>query len=314
MAINTLAFNTKLSEELEKKLVQDAQTGFFADNAMRAKFVGAQTVKIPNVDMNGLGDYDRDEGFPQGAITVSSTAYTLTQDRGRKFQLDREDEDETGVAGLAGKVLGEFVRTQVAPEVDAYVLSKLATTAVTNSHIITAPSGGTVATKIYSMLTDAFNNVQAEAGYNEPLVCFVNPTVYGYLMSTTEATRNISISDFKKGGIDFKVKTLNDVPILPVADARMKTAFTFYDGVTDTSASSGVNQKPGGFVPASNANSVGFLVLPKKAAMLVKKSEKLRTFTPEQNQSADAYLFQYRLYYDCFVKNAYKDTIYVYKY
>lgn len=29
-------------------------------------------------------------------------------------------------AGLAGQVMGEFIRTRVAPEMDAYILSKLA--------------------------------------------------------------------------------------------------------------------------------------------------------------------------------------------
>ena len=62
------------------------------------------------------------------------------------------------------------------------------------------------------------------------------------------------------------------------------------------------------------AKKIGILVLPKRAASLVKKSERIRTFTPEQNQKADAYLFQYRLYYDLFVKNSLKSTIYTYTY
>ena len=52
------------------------------------------------------------------------------------------------------------------------------------------------------------------------------------------------------------------------------------------------------------------LVMPKNGASLVKKTEKLRIFTPDQNQDADAYLFQYRLYYDIFVKKSGLDHIY----
>lgn len=66
MAINTLEFQTKLTGELDKKLVQEAQTSFFADTALRSKFVGARTVLIPDVDMQGLGNYDRDDGFVTG--------------------------------------------------------------------------------------------------------------------------------------------------------------------------------------------------------------------------------------------------------
>lgn len=311
MALNTLDFNSKLSGELDKVLIQKAETSFLADNAMRAKFVGTRNVLIPDLDMQGLGDYDRDNGFNKGSVTVDQKTYTLTMDRGRSFQLDREDEDETGVANLAGQVLSEFVRTKVAPEVDAYVLSKLATTAITNAHTVTDSSP---ATKIYSLFMKALNGAQDAAGYDEEFVCFVDPTVWGYMMSTTEITRQITVSDFKKGGMDFKVKSINSTPIIPVTANRMKTAFDFYDGKTDNSGSSGADERPGGFSPASGANSIGLLVLPKKAAMLVKKSERMRTFDPGTNQSADAYLFQYRLYYDLFVRNSYKDTIFVYKY
>ena len=310
MAINTLAFAEKMTEELDRAVVQRSVTGFLADNALRSKFVGARTVLIPDVDMQGLGNYDRDDGFVTGALTVSSESYTMAMDRGRSFQLDREDNDETGIANLAGQVMGEFVRTRVVPELDAYVLSKLATLATTKSQTVT----GTVASQIYKMITEAINKVQAVAGYSEPLVCFVDSTVWGALMNTTEVTRQINVGEFKKGVVNTKVKYLNDVPIIPVSDDRMKTAYTFYDGVTDDSGSSGADQTVGGFVPATSAKKIGILVLPRRAASLVKKSERIRTFTPEQNQKADAYLFQYRIYYDLFVKKSLTGTVYTYTY
>lgn len=306
--INSLEFQSKLTGELDKALVQSAQTSFFADNAMRSKFVGARTVLIPDVDMQGLGNYDRDNGFVTGALTVSSTAYTMAMDRGRSFQLDREDNDETGIANLAGQVMGEFIRTKVSPEMDAYVLSKLATLATTKSHTVT----GTPSSQVYKMITEAINKVQAVAGYDEELVCFVDSEVWSATMNTTELSRQLMVSDFRKGEINTKVKKLNDVPIIPVADDRMKTAYTFYDGVTDNSGSSGEDQRPGGFVPASGAKKIGILVLPKRAASLVKKTEKVRIFEPDKNLRADAWKFDYRLYYDLFVKKSLQDTIYAY--
>lgn len=306
--INSLEFQSKLTGELDKALVQSAQTSFFADNAMRSKFVGARTVLIPDVDMQGLGNYDRDNGFVTGALTVSSTAYTMAMDRGRSFQLDREDNDETGIANLAGQVMGEFIRTKVSPEMDAYVLSKLATLATTKSHTVT----GTPSSQVYKMITEAINKVQAVAGYDEELVCFVDSEVWSATMNTTELSRQLMVSDFRKGEINTKVKKLNDVPIIPVADDRMKTAYTFYDGVTDNSGSSGADQRPGGFVPDSGAKKIGILVLPKRAASLVKKTEKVRIFEPDKNLRADAWKFDYRLYYDLFVKKSLQDTIYAY--
>ena len=303
MAINTLEFCEKLTGELDKLFVQGPVTGFLADNVLRSKFVGAKTVLIPEMNLSGLGTYDRDSGFITGAINVSNTPYTLDMDRARSFHLDREDEDETGIANLAGQVMGEFVRTQVVPEVDAYCLSKLAGVAVTKGHTIT----GTPATEILKMFNTACTNVQNVVGFDEQLVCFVNPTVWAAIQNSQELTRSMVVSDFKKGDINTKVKTINGVAIIPVSEARMKSAYTFQNGTTE-------GQESGGFVPTGAAKNIGMLVMPKNGASLVKKTEKIRVFSPDQNQKADAYKFDYRTYYDLFVKNSKMDAIYAYTY
>lgn len=307
MAINTLALAEKMTGELDKAVVQKAVTGLFADNAMRAKFVGAATVLIPNMDFYGLGDYDRDNGFAQGSITVANESYELTMDRGRTFQLDAQDCDETGIPSLAGQVMGEFVRTKVVPEMDAYCLSKLAKVATDAKQ---TPTATTLVNKSYAIFTEATNAALSNMGYDEEFVAFVNPAFYADLMSTTEVTRAITVQNFKKGEIDFKVKAINGVPVFPVSDSRMKDTYTFYDGVT----SSGTDQRPGGFVPGASAKDVGLLVVPKRAASLVKKTEKIRVFSPDVNQTHDAWKFDYRLYYDIFVRKSMESGIYAYVY
>lgn len=211
--INSLEFQSKLTENWTRRWFSPRRPVSSRTNALRSKFVGARTVLIPDVDMQGLGNYDRDDGFVTGALTVSSESYTMAMDRGRSFQLDREDNDETGIANLAGQVMGEFVRTKVVPEMDAYVLSKLATLATTKSQTVT----GTPASQVYKMITEAINKVQAVAGYSEPLVCFVDSEVWGALMNSAELSRQLIVSDFRKGEVSTKVKMLNDVPIIPVA-------------------------------------------------------------------------------------------------
>ncbi len=303
MAINTLEFCEKLTGELDKLFVQGPVTGFFTDNVLRSKFVGAKTVLLPEMELSGLGDYDRDTGFIKGTVTVSNQPYTLAMDRARSFQLDREDEDETGIANLAGQVLGEFVRTRVVPEVDAYCLSKLAGLAATKGHTVS----GTPKTEAFKMFNEACAAVQNEVGFDEPLVCFVNPTMWAAIQNSPELSRHITVTEFKKGDVYYEVKSINGIPLFPVADNRMKSAYTFYDGATE-------GEESGGFVPAENAQSVGLLILPKKAASLVKKTERVRTFDPSQNQAADAYKFDYRTYYDLIVKNSAADSIYAYVY
>lgn len=300
MAINSLASASKYTEALDKIFVEKAQTSFFADNSFGAKFVGAKTVIMPDIDFVGLANYDRDAGFLMSGMTVAQTPYTLTQDRGRKLQIDREDMDETGIANLAGQILGEYVRTKVVPEVDAYTISKLAGVANSKSH-----KTAYTANKEFAQLSTAINNVQSRVGYDEQLVAFLDPVMYAALTNSAEISRQIVISDFERGGVNTRVKSLNGVALIPVSADRMRDAYTFTAGTAATSSSRGT----GGFTPASSAGYIRALVLPKNGAHMVKKTEKMRIFTPEQNINADAYAFNYRIYYDVFVKKSETDNI-----
>lgn len=304
---NEITYASKLTEELDKMFVQSAVTGFFTDNALRAKFVGAHTVLIPDMELAGLGDYDRSTGFADGSVSVTNTSYTLSQDRGRSFMLDAQDEDESGVANLAGQVLGEFVRTKVVPEVDAYCLSKLAGIADTNGQTLSLGSGKTVANGAFALLQAMISKVRDAVGYDEALVAFLDPTLHDALMATPEIARYLRMDDFKKGTISTRIKYIDDVAILPVSSARMKTAYDFFDGSTG-------GETDGGFKPTGSAKSIGALVMPKSGASLIRKTEKVRTFSPDQNQKADAYKFDYRLYYDLLVKKSRKSGIYTYTY
>lgn len=294
MPINSLSFATKFAGELDKVLIQKAGVGFFADNAMKAQFIGAKTVKIPRLSTDGLGDYDRDGGFVTGAIEIAHDTFELSQDRARSFTLDREDCDETGVAELAGSIMGEFVRTKVVPEVDAYTISKLYGVANTESQTIEY-------TTAYETFEKLLAAIQDKIGMDEELVCFVNTATWQELKTDDAVTKMIDVGNFKKGGVDLSVKTLDGVTILPMPSARMNTAISLNDGTT-------TNQKAGGYVPGGTG--VKMLMLPKRGASLVEKSKKVRTFTPDENQSKDGYKFDYRLYYDVFVKNSMKGAVY----
>ena len=309
MPINSLEFAQKFTSELDKAYVQKAVTGFMADNVLRAKFVGAKTVVIPDMDFVGLVDYDHDNGFNRAKMTVANVPFTMAMDRGRSIQIDREDLDETGIANLAGQVMGEYVRTQVVPETDAYILSKLASIAAgkidaekepelkaaRDSKEHTVPWN---ADSPYSVFNQLVANVQDVAGFDEELVCFVDPTAYSAFKSSAEIQRRIISSDFKKGEVNLKVDKIDGVALIPVSSARMQTAFEF--------VASDDTHEAGGFKPdtAGGSKAIHMLVLPKKAASLVKKTEKIRIFTPEQNLDADAYKFDYRIYYDVFVKKS----------
>ncbi len=293
MSINSIINAEKYSEELDRVFSQKSVTGFFADNAMAAKFVGAKTVIIPDIDFQGLTDYDRNSGYSKGAISVKNTSYTMTMDRARSLQIDREDMDETGIANLAGKVLGEYVRTKVVPECDAYVISKLYSIANDRGNIIDADASTPIAN-----LQDLINQVRGKVGFDEELVAFIDNSMYAHMQSSDELSKMITVSDFKQGDVNLTVRSFNGVALLPVVNERMKSEFNFAD------------DENGGFKPTDAARDIYMLVCPKNAVHLVKKTENMRVFTPEQNVDADAYKFDYRIYYDAFVGKDGVDAIY----
>lgn len=305
MPINSLEFAEKFTGVLDKVLTEKSQVGFMTDSAFRAHFVGAKTVKIPKVNMSALGDYDRDKGFARGTISVSNSIYELTQDRSRTFTIDREDMDETGVAELAGSVLTEFVRTKVAPETDAYVLSKISGIAINKNQTLSL-ADYPLATKAFAAFLALEVKIREKVGADEELVCFIPWTQYNTFISSTEISKMIRVEDFKQGEVSLKVRKINNITLIPVSSEKMYTAYEFYDGITD-------GQEEGGFKKMSSASLVSMLMLPKSAASLVKKSVEIRTFSPKQNLTMDAYQFDYRVYYDVFIKDSMLETIWILK-
>ena len=131
MSINTLATATLFQNKLDKVAIQEAVTGWMDANAGQVIYNGGAEVKIPKMSVQGLGDYDRDNGYQQGGVTLEYETRKMTQDRGRKFQLDPMDVNENNFVTTAAAVMGEFQRMYVVPEIDAYRLSKIATEAIT---------------------------------------------------------------------------------------------------------------------------------------------------------------------------------------
>ena len=131
MAINTLATATLFMTQLDKIAVQEATTGWMDANAGQVIYNGGSEVKIPKMNVQGMGDYDRDNGYQRGSITLEYETRKMTQDRGRLFQLDPMDINENNFVTTAGAVMGEFQRTRVIPEIDAYRISKIATETIT---------------------------------------------------------------------------------------------------------------------------------------------------------------------------------------
>lgn len=87
MAINALEYAKIFMTTLDKQLIAEATSGWMEPNAGRVIYHGGDEVKIPKISTSGLGDYDRDKGFAQGAVTLSYETMKMTQDK-RHFQSE----------------------------------------------------------------------------------------------------------------------------------------------------------------------------------------------------------------------------------
>ena len=68
--INTLATATLFQQNLDLAAQQTLLTGWMDANAGQVIYNGGAEVKIPKMSLQGMGTYDRDNGYNQGSITL----------------------------------------------------------------------------------------------------------------------------------------------------------------------------------------------------------------------------------------------------
>lgn len=292
MAINTLQYSQQFQTVLDAQMLAGATSAFMEANAGQVKYDGGDTVHIPEISMQGLAKYDRDEGFNQGSVTLKFNPYKMTQDRGRTFQLDSMDVNETNFVATAGTVMGEFQRTQVIPEIDSYRYSRIAALATAENKVTTGftPAVATILEKLEAEITE----IQDVVGEDEGLIIVMSTKLRTILNNADKFNRYLNVAEFKNGSVNTTVKSFNDIPILGVPSARMKTAYVFNDGKT-------ANQQAGGFKADTGAKDINWIIMPQRAPIAVSKTDKVRVFTPELNQKADAWKIDYRKYHDLWI-------------
>lgn len=218
----------------------------------------------------------------------------MTQDRGRKFQLDSMDVNENNFVTTAAAVMGEFQRTFVVPEIDAYRISKIASEVISAAKAGMTEYGYTPGTANTSALRKIKEGIKAARDNIGSVPLVIHATSELILELELELAGKIRSVEFSKNGIITKVPAVDDVPIIPTPANRMYTAITVYDGKTS-------GQKQGGYVKGTTAKDINFLVMPRTVPMAISKQDKMRIFDPNTYQKADAWSMDYRRFHDLWV-------------
>lgn len=268
----------------DQQLIEGATSGWMEANAGNVKYSGGREIKIPTISTSGLGNYDRNSGYPKGKVSLTYQTKTMTQDRGIEFLLDRIDVDESGFAATAAETMRVFQSENVIPEVDAYRYS-------TMYKLINAAGNSTEYTPDKTTLVSTLKNdiaaVRDCCGVGAELVILMSIPVAERLSDSDEFLRIVKISDFKQGDISTEVLSMNGIPIIRVPSPRFKSAYDFHDGSSDF-----------GFKAAAGAKDINWIICPKSAPIAVSKTDGVKIFDPSQTQGADAWKIEYRKFHD----------------
>lgn len=255
-------------------------------------FAGANVVNVFKTNPIGLGTYSRVTGYPSGQVVGAWETLTLATERGRSLVVDRMDDEET--LGMAfGTVVDELIRTEVAPELDAYRFSKYASTASISGAAADLDANGIIAAIDAGKLQMDKDEVPTEGR-----ILYISDQCLNWLES------KVSRFFTSESSVDKRVARYNGMDVVMVPQTR------FYSSI-DLNAGSAVDQ--GGYAKTSGAKDINFMIIHPSAVLQVAKHESLKVFNPEQNPITDGWLIQYRIYHDAFVYANKLDGVYLHK-
>lgn len=293
---NVIGLAQKFQPILDEIYQMAALTGRLDAPTKPVNFGGANVVNIFTTNVVGLGNYVRNTGYPVGDVTAAWVPYTLTQDRGREWMMDRMDDEET--LGMAfGTLATEVMRTSVVPEVDAYRFATYASTpgiqqvavpvALTSANVLAAIDAAKL----------ALNQAQVPP---DGRILYVSDTV----LAALEGAVNRTLAN--ENTVDRRVMRFDGMDVIMVPQTRFYTAITLDPGLVPNAGGFARQNPPAGF-------NVNFLMLHPSAVLQATKHADLKIFDPDTNQSMDAWKIQYRLYHDCFVYTNKLNGVYLHR-
>lgn len=268
---NSIALVKKFLPRLDEVYKYASKSAILdSDGSLFREGVNANEIAVAKISMDGQANYSRNAGFVDGAVTLSWETKQYNYDRGRMFQIDSMDNEET--IGIAfGRLASEYIRTKVTPEMDAVRFAKYAGTANIGSATGTLSTGADV----ISALRTATSAMDDEEVPMEDRYLFITSALNGAVedLDTTKSREVMS--------------RFSSVIIVP--QTRFYTKVTLYDGTTG-------GQTDGGYVRHSDGKNINFMVISKSAILQTVKHTVNKIITPEQNQNADAWKFGFRAY------------------
>jgi hypothetical protein len=183
-----------------------------------------------------------------------------------------DNEESQGV--LVGRLLGEYVRTKVVPELDAFRFAKFAAEANAANSTVGGFVAGNLTNGALALAAVRAGVTKLDDGEVPPegRFLFITPTLLG------------QIEDLKT---DESRAALAGLTIVKVPQSRFYTAITQNAGATAGA---------GGYTFANQASNINFMIVSNTSPVIFTKHLVSDILDPAVNPDADAWVMKYRSY------------------
>lgn len=241
-----------------------------SDASMMRAGANANEILYPQLEVGGLGDYDRSSGYTSAAVKLQWKTATFNYDRGAKIEVDVMDNQESYNIAFT-RAGAELQRTRVAPEADAFTFA----TICSFEGITMKAEDLSNATEFLAALIVAKNKMDEDEVPEEGRILYATPTLFNGVMALdTNKSREILNS--------FTVKK-------KVPQSRFYTAIDLLDGKTE-------GEEAGHYKKNASAKDINFMIIHKPAIIKFDKHIASNVIPASMNANADGDILKYRKY------------------
>lgn len=228
---------------------------------------------IPKIFVSGLGDHTRNVGYKTGSITFDYETKTFNYGRGIKLLADVRDVEEAGVLGCFVAAGSELMRTQVAPEADAFTFAEIAGHAGVDTESKSyADAEAADILKDLRAVTNDIDELEVSEGGR---VLFITPTLMDVLDDFSLVNPNLS-----------KHVLMRFSQIVEMPQRRFYSKIDLLSGEAEQL----------GYAEAADSKNINWMVVEKSAVIKFDKHVASRAFSPNELENLDSHMRKYRKY------------------
>lgn len=314
---NSIELFKKHAPELLDKIYKAESTtsDFDINGALVQAGKNTNEIIVPVLDMDGLGDYDRNSGYIDGDVSLTNETKKFNYERGRKLKTDTIDNEETGGV-ILGNLSAEFLRTKVIPEVDAVRYATYASIPGISKSEGTYETGEAV----YKAIAKAWDDMTNDEVPEENRHLRITSTLLGFVRDMDNYKSKTLLEKFASIKVVPQTRFQTAIELLSGKDADgerkggFKKVADKYEITKDTAINSektyytksgenyttvttpNVANIATYYEKTEGSRDINFMIIHKPALLQYTKHNKMKIFTPDQDQEGDNYKWLYRLY------------------